>query len=172
MFSLMGLKYLYIISRLMEFFLSISYWVDLLSYHILNFILFLYIIFQRGTCIFLFYILKEFVESPILFLAQMVLPYFACTLNMNAVYLSFCWSRSYWYINHSKLPMKRCHLYQFLQKTPFSEERAWRCLIRNYKCKVYCLRMCTDITEVKHRAILKFVCLEFNLLSFYIILHY
>lgn len=40
MFSLMGLKYLYIIFRLMEFFLSISYWVDLLSYHILNFILF------------------------------------------------------------------------------------------------------------------------------------
>lgn len=135
---------------------------------------FLYIIFQRGTCIFLFYILKEFVESPILFLAQMVLPYFACTLNMNAVYLSFCWSRSYRYINHSQLALKRCHLYQFLQKTPFSEERAWRCLIRNYKCKVYCLQMCTDITEVKHPAILKFVCLEFNLLcickSF--ILHY
>lgn len=42
MFSLMGLNYmyLYIIFRLMEFFLSISYWVDLLSYHILNFILF------------------------------------------------------------------------------------------------------------------------------------
>lgn len=131
---------------------------------------FVYIIFQRGTCIFLFYILKELVESPNLFLAQMVLPYFSCTLNMCAVYLSFCWSRSYRYINHSKLPIKRCHF----KKKPFSEERAWRCLIRNYKCKVYCLLMCSDITEVKRPTILKFVCLEFNLFcickSF--ILHY
>lgn len=163
MFSLMGLKYLYIIFRLMEFFLSISYWVDLLSYHILNFILFFIYNFSKRYMYIPFLLLKELFESPNLFLAQMVLPYFSCTLNMCAVYLSFCWSRSYRYINHSKLPMKRCHLYQILQKTPFSEERVWRCLIRNYKCKVYCLRMCIDITEVKHPAILKFVCLEFNL---------
>lgn len=144
MFSLMGLKYLYIIFRLMEFFLSISYWVDLLSYHILNFILFFIYNFSKRYMYIPFLHFERVCRiSDFIFGATGVA--LLCVHVEHLCCSSFCWSRSYRYINHSKLAMKRCLQYQFLQKTPFSENRAWCCLIRNYKCKAYCLRMCSDM---------------------------